>query len=73
MTDLQSLFTDAAGPGAEQPTPDHVIDADIRRGHRALTITRARKVGARTAVLAVLAVGAFAVVRPPATTVPGAG
>jgi hypothetical protein len=73
MTDLQSLFTDAARPGAEHVTPDHVIDADIRRGHRALTISRARRGAARTAVVAVLAVGAFAVVRPTATTVPGAG
>jgi hypothetical protein len=63
MTDLHSLLSQAAHADSA-PAPDSVVDADLVRGRRALTHRRMRRTGTRSALAAVVAIGAFAAVHP---------
>ena len=63
MTDLQSLFSQAARAG-DGPAAEGVVDADLVRGRRALTHRRMRRTGTRSVLAAALAIGTFAAVSP---------
>jgi hypothetical protein len=61
VNDLDSLLADHAHPAVTQPAPDHVVDADIARGRRALRRERVRRGGAGALLAAALAVAGLTV------------
>ncbi|MDX6255853.1 MAG: hypothetical protein QOJ11_2187 [Frankiales bacterium] len=63
MTDLDTLLSEAAHPDWA-PVPDSLVDADLARGRRAFLHRRMRRTGTRSALAAVVAVGAFAAAQP---------
>lgn len=66
MTDPDSLLHDLQ-QAAQLPSTNPaaaVVDADVARGRRALHHRRARRIGTRSALAGVLALGTFALVHP---------
>jgi hypothetical protein len=62
VNDIETILSNAGRPDGHGSDPA-VVDADVVRGRRALTVRRMRRTGTRSVLVGALAIGSFAVVQ----------
>ena len=62
VNDIETILNNAGRPDGHGSDPS-VVEADLARGRRALTVRRMRRTGTRSVLVGALAIGSFAVVQ----------